>query len=58
MNFFLKWLLLFTFISEDPFSDISQYISSWYVVLQLEACKLLKQAIKKVKLLLLLNRMN
>jgi len=45
-----------TFISEDPFSDISQYSTSLYIVLQLVACKLVKQVIKKVKLLLLLNR--
>lgn len=45
----------FTFISEDPFSDISQYSTSLYEVLQLVACELLQQVIKKVKLLLLLN---
>lgn len=45
-----------TFMSENSFSDISQYSSSFYIALQLGACKLLKQAIKKVKLLLLLDR--
>lgn len=43
-------------MSENPFSDISQYSTSFYMVLQLVARKLLKQVILKVKLLLLLNR--